>query len=63
MSPLFSYLGSLAGSEYDWLGHFRACQFIEAGHNSDDAEAMDETVQAYGEGQSPNKINDKPEGA
>ncbi len=63
MSPLFSYLGSLAGPEYDWLGHFRAPQFLCEGHNDNDAEQVDETVERLRADRAPDSISDKPEGA
>jgi hypothetical protein len=64
MKDGLAYLGDLSGAAYAWLGHFRAEYILECGHNTDDAEAMDEMIQSYSSGRAPgSKAADEPLGA
>jgi len=63
MKDDLAYIGDLSGPAYDWLGHFRTPTFLCEGHNTDDAEELDETVQRLGEDRLPTQISDKPQGA
>jgi hypothetical protein len=64
MNDDLAYIGSLSGEAYAYLGHFRSRACIAAGHNTDDAESIDETVAAFGEGRMPgSKASDQPQGA
>jgi hypothetical protein len=63
MNDDLAYIGSLSGEAYAWLGHFRARAILCAGHNTDDASALDDTLQQLGEGRMPGNASSSPEGA
>jgi hypothetical protein len=63
MNNDLAYIGSLSGEAYAYLGHFRSTACLAAGHNTDDAEALDETLQQIGEGRMPSSAASEPQGA